>query len=235
MMNIAVIEDDNQELENLIVCIKNFFTKKEISFHIDVFTDPDKLLQNINEIDLVFLDIQISKDTNGIDVGIELRKRNIDVKIIFVTNYTEYLIDGYRANASRYFVKPISQSHFDIEISNVVEDYLQRFAGFTDLRICTHKIYFQNILYIEFCNRRTILHLINGNKIKTIYQLKYWIDTVTAFPFAQSYKSIIVNLNQISGFSKNNIILINNESIPLSKHYKKEFENAYYHNIHRRM
>lgn len=234
-MNIAIIEDDDQELKNLLSCIQNFFTKKEFSYHIVVFTDPGKLLQAINDIDLVFLDIQISENINGIDIGIELRKRNKDIKIIFVTNYTKYLIDGYRANANRYFVKPISQNHFDVEINNVLEDYLQCFAGFIDTRISKHKIYFKDIVYIEFYDRKTILHLINGDKINTLYSLKYWKDKVDSFPFAQPYKSIIVNLNHISGFSKNDIVLVNNEIIPLSKHYKKEFEDAYSHNIHRRM
>lgn len=234
-MKIGIIEDDQKELDNLLNCIHHFFSNKDLSYQIDVYNNPDTLIQDIDEIDLVFLDIQIKHEKNGIDIGIELRKKNKDVKIIFVTNYSQFLIEGYKANANRYFIKPISQEHFDIEISNVIEDYLLNSAGFADYKICKNKIYYQDILYVEFIDRKTILHLLNGKQIPTNYPLKYWLDKLKLFPFSQTYKSIIVNLNHISGFTKKDIMLVNDEIIPVSKHFRKNFEEAYVHNMHKRL
>lgn len=234
-MYIAIIEDDLQELDNLVSCLNNYFLKKEIEYHIVSFSDPEKLIDSVNNFDLVFLDIQLPNNQNGIDIGISIRNKNKDIKIVFVTNYSEYLIDGYKAHAHRYFIKPITQKQFDIEIDNVIQDYLLHFAGFVDSKICNEKIYYHDITYIEFSERKTYLHLINGKIFATPYSLKYWIGKLESFSFSQPYKSIIVNLNQISGFSKNDIILISNETLPISKHFKKEFEEDYLHNIHKRI
>lgn len=234
-MNIAIIEDDFQDLKNLTDCIHNYFSRKKIDYHIENFTNPNKLIPKIDDFDIVFLDIQLPNDQNGIDVGISISKNNKDIKKVFVTNYSEYLIEGYKAHADRYFIKPITQEQFDIEIDNVIEDYLSRFAGFFDDKICNEKIYYQEILYVEFSERKTYLHLITGRTIMTTYSLKYWKDELKALSFSQPYKSIIVNLNQISGFFKKDIVLINNESVPISKHFKKTFEQDYLHNIHKRV
>lgn len=234
-MYIAIIEDNIQELKNLTDCLHNYFMKKEMDYHIESYTNSTQLIHRIDRFDLIFLDIQLPNDKNGVEIGISLRKKNKDVKLIFVTNYSEYLIEGYKAHADRYFIKPITQEQFDIEIDNVIEDYLTRFAGFFDKKICHEKIYYHDILYIEFSERKTLLHFITGKIMITPYSLKYWTDKLKSFSFSQPYKSIIVNLNQISGFYKNDIIMLNNETIPISKHFKKSFEKDYLHNIHKRI
>lgn len=237
VLNIAIIEDDLQELENLKDCLNKYFCKREIIYNVEVFSNPDDLIRCIDKFDLVFLDIQLSSKQNGIEIGISIRKKNRDIKIIFVTNYSEYLIEGYKANADRYFIKPIKQKQFEIEIDNVIEDYLSRFAGFVDYKICNRKLYYQEISYIEFSKRKTYLHLVKGDILETPYSLKYWIEKVKSLSFSQPYKSIIVNLNQISGFSADgkDIILLNDKLLPLSKHFKKSFDQEYLHNIHKRM
>ena len=45
-------------------------------------------------------------------------------------------------------------------------------------------------------------------------------------------QAFLVNFEYISAFKRNEIILINNESIPLSRHYKKEFDQKYNDFLH---
>ena len=86
-----------------------------------------------------------------------------------------------------------------------------------------HRYNWLDILYIEFIDRKSTIHKLDGNTIITNCTLKYWYDKLNEFGFAYPYKAFLVNLEYISAFKKNEIILINNESIPLSRHYKKEF------------
>lgn len=120
-------------------------------------------------------------------------------------------------------------------MESIIKDYLINESGFIDHNISSKKIYYKDIIYIEFTNynRKTVLHMMNGKEIKTNYPLKHWIESLKNLPFCQTYKSFLINLNHVSGVNKNNIIMINEEEIPLSRHYKNDFENANIKNLYR--
>ena len=126
-------------------------------------------------------------------------------------------------------------SFFEIEFASVISDYLFKTAGFTDTSIFPRKIYYHEILFVEFIGRKTLLHLTSGKVIFTNYPLKYWIEKLSDYDFAQSYKSFYVNLRLISNITNNEIIMNNNESIPLSRLYKKDFNDKYIECLRRRL
>ena len=122
---------------------------------------------------------------------------------------------------------------FNEEMENVLGATFQKYMGFYDSKIAPYKIHYDKILYVEFLNRATVLHFLNGVQIKTSYPLKYWIEKLTEYGFAQPYKCYVVNLKYISGISKDerDLFLSNNEKIPLSKFYKKTFIDNYYRSL----
>lgn len=231
-MNILVYEDDENDLSNILECISSFFTKKDIDYSIDIFDLFEQFAHKIKYYDIFFIDIEVHNEC-GIDIGIKIRNLNKDAKLIFVTNYSKYLIDGYKANANRYFLKPLRQEEFDIEMNSVIKDYINEYSGFYDKKICDDKIYYRDILYIDYYNRKTRIHFISGKIISTPKPLIYWINQLNDFCFAQPYRSFLINLKRISGFTKEDIILENEERIPVSRLYRKSFEKQYLESITR--
>lgn len=102
------------------------------------------------------------------------------------------------------------------------------------------KTYFLHFIcnIFAFCaqhyNRHTIIHFVNNIEKKTTYPLKHWIEKLSNKGFGQPYKSFLVNLDYVSGFSSDgkDIIMNNGEKIPLSKNFKKSFTNQYFANLH---
>lgn len=230
-MNILIFENNDDDFNHLTSCIKNYFTKENIDYHIHRCKNKEELLKTIKQYNLLFLDIELDED-NGIDLGMELKKSNHDCRIMITTNYAKYAIDGYKINADRYFIKPINQQEFNIEMSAIVKTYLRNSIGFFDEKISHKKIYIKDILYIEFKERKTELHFVDGDIISTNYSLKYWYQHLKDSGFAYPYKAYLVNMQHILQFTNNNLKLTNNESIPLSRHYKEEFEKAYVIYLH---
>ena len=113
-----------------------------------------------------------------------------------------------------------------------IKKYIKKSLGFYDEKISPYKIFVKDILYIEFLNRKSNVHTIGGNIITTNCTLKYWYDRLNTYGFAYSYKAYLINFEYISAFNKNEIVLINNETIPLSRHYKKEFDQKYNDFLH---
>ena len=233
-MKIIIYEDNVADLQILMEHITTFFAKKDINTKIIICSEEKEIYEKSISADLIFLDIE-GLDANGIDIGIKIREINADAKIIFTSNYSKYLIDGYKAMASRYFLKPIKKEMFEIEFESVVGDYLLNNAGFTDTTIFKGKLYYKNIMYVEFRDRKTYLALTSGKMIETNYPLKYWLEKLSSYFFSQPYKAFIVNLRQISSITSNEVILHNNEKIPLSRSYKKQFEKDHLESIRRRI
>jgi len=230
-MNILVFENNENDFNHLSSCIKHYFIKEAIDYQIHRCKNKNELFQTIKQYDLLFLDIELDED-NGIDLGMELKKNNHDCRIMITTNYAKYAIDGYKINADRYFIKPINQQEFNIEMNAIVKTYLRHSLGFFDEKISHKKIYLKDILYIEFKDRKTDLHFTNGKIISTNYSLKHWYQQLKDTGFAYPYKAYLVNMQHILQFTTNNLKLINNEDIPLSRHYKEEFEKAYEKYLH---
>lgn len=179
------------------------------------------------------MDVEIGEE-NGIDIGKKIREIHSDCKIIITSSYKKYLIEGYKIRAERYFIKPILEKEFFIEMEDVLNHYFYKEYGFVDEKISKRKILVKDILYIEYLDKHTLLHCTNEIVYKAPHPLKYWVDTLSKYDFCQCYKCFVVNLLYVEKMEKNDIVLINGEKIPVSRFYKKGFENAYVERLSRR-
>ena len=220
-----VIYNEKDDFNNLKQNIENFFMRKNVKCNIILVSKTEDLCNEIYDSDIIFLDIKL-KQISSIDIGTMIHHLNHNIILTFITNYSHYKIDGYQAYMDRYLLNPLNQNQFDMELEQLIKDFSFFSGGFlyTEGNI-TKKIYYKDILYIEFISspRKTQLHLENGKIISMNYPLKYWMNELKGLPFCQSYKSILVDLNYVAGFQENDIILTNNEHIPLSRGYKKTF------------
>lgn len=88
-------------------------------------------------------------------------------------------------------------------------------------------------MYIDFFDKNSYLVFDNGKKLKTPYSLYYWEEKLSKEYFARCYKSILVNLNYVDTIVKNDIILVNKQKVPVSRFYRKQFEEKWLENIQR--
>lgn len=234
MINILICDDNELDRKYLSRLVEDFFESLSLSCKIDCLRDFVNINDCFSAYDIIFLDIEL-ESRNGINLANEIRKYNQDIIIIITSNYQKYLVEGYTIEAKRYFLKPINKEIFNMEMKNVINTQFKQHYGFDDPKISRQSIYYKDICHIEFLGRKTILHCINNNEFIAPYPLKYWIERLTEVGFAQSYKSYLVNLLFVTGFSKDekDVILINDEMIPLSRKYKKTFMEQYYRNLRR--
>ena len=233
-MKILIYEDNQDELKVLEDCLREFFAQRHVKCEIHAYQESWRIYYELDDCDVVFLDIE-GMNENGIDVGVRVRSRNKEVRIIFITNYSQYLIQGYKASANRYLLKPINKKEFMMEFESAIHDYLEKYQGFVDLTIYPKKIYYQNVMYIQYEDRKTWIYLNNGRRVPTDYPLKYWIAKLDGMLFAQTYKSSIVNIRYVKSYDRWNVYLKNGQDVPLSRNYKKGLEEMYYENIRRHL
>lgn len=224
MIRCLIIDGNKKDALDTNERVKTYFNKLAIDYSMKITADPNDLLDHPFNYDFVFLEIELNQAKNGIEVGKKIKELNRDIHTIITSAYKEYLVDGYRIDADRYILKPIDQRQFEIDMKGLIERYFKEEAGFYDETICPSKIMIKNILYVDFVDKHSVLVLKNNHKFKTKYPLKYWEEKLVPYGFARSYKSILVNCDYIENISKQDVFLIEDIKLPVSRMY---YRNLY--------
>lgn len=228
MINIAICDDDEDDIKSTNKIVVDFFEYKNLEYKIDLYQSAKELLNNVEKYSMIFLDIELQEE-NGIEVAKEINKKNFNYKLFLVSNFTEYLKDGYRVKADRYFTKPIDYNEFIIDMQEVISDYILNSSFIFDTKIAKQKIYIKDILYVEILARKTYLHTKQGT-FSTPYTLLYWINCLENFNFSQSHKSFLINLQNVEDYNHHDVFISDLKdkiSVPLSRYYKENFIEEY--------
>lgn len=234
MIRNLIIDDNISDANKLYSLLIDFYHSKNIENSIDIASEKEFNKLDLKKVDFLFLDIEL-KDNSGLDIGEKIREKNKNLIIILTSNYPQYLVEGYKIEAKRFFIKPIDVQLFNFEMNKIIRHYFEDSLGFIDNKISPHKIHYNKIIFIEFLDRSTILHFNNGKEIKTNYPLKYWIDFLDEMNFKQSYKCYLVNLKHVSSITKDgkHLYLSDGLKLPISRKYGKIFKDSYYNYLYK--
>ena len=188
-MKVIIYDDSNEEALKLKSALITCFNQLNLESEFSIFNDANLTL-NFEEVDLIFLDIEIGDD-NGISLGHKIRENYPDIPIVITTNYKKYALEGYKIKADRYFLKPIDQKELALELKYLLKDYIINSKYFYDEKLSFEKIYFKDVLYVEVDNRKTIVHIKNKRKLESNKTLKEWMDIFDGYGFA---KFIVLSL-----------------------------------------
>ncbi len=185
-----------------------------------------------NEVDLMFLDIQMPQLT-GIDF---LKTLSKPPAVIFTTAYANYAIEGFELNAIDYLLKPISLERFMKAVNKAIEQIeLQRKdagspAGAEESDFIFVKadkklvrVKFSDIIYIEGLKDYVIIRMDNGRVI-TLQTMKSLESKLPNHIFQRIHRSYIVNVNRINAVVGNMIeVMEKNQAkhLPIGKNYRE--------------
>ncbi|MBR3844894.1 MAG: response regulator transcription factor [Clostridia bacterium] len=123
-MNIAICDDksiDRNAIINQIHLYDSCFVKPKIT----QYNDAEALLQAYSKgarYDVLFLDVEMNQ-TNGIEAGIQIREKQPDISIVFISSYPQYAIPAYDCNPLYFITKPIDPERFYTIFTKVIEKH----------------------------------------------------------------------------------------------------------------
>jgi len=178
-----------------------------------------------NQVDLVFLDIQMEQ-FNGLQF---LESISLRPKIIIVSAYSKYAIHGFEHNVTDYLLKPYSFERFLKAVDKVYSELLAKQPKnymFVKTEYRMERIDFQDILYIK--GMGAYLQIVtHKSKIMTLQSFVQIDKQLPSERFRRVHKSYFIALDKIKSIERN-VIVIDNERIPIGKIYMEEF----YQSIH---
>ena len=221
-----LIDDEPPALKVLVSHISNI-TGLEITAQCKNAIEALDVLQQ-KTIDLIFLDIKMPKI-----LGTEfLKNLSHPPKVIFVTAYREYAVEGYDLDAVDYLVKPVSFERFlkavtkvkrmvDNESNKQTEEYKPNPEAFVYLKVDKNmqKIFVNEIVYIESWKDYVKLFLVNDKHVLVKQSISAMQNLLSEHKFLRVHRSFMVSLNKISGYNGLSVQLDANE-IPIGRLYK---------------
>ncbi|MBO9563006.1 MAG: response regulator transcription factor [Niastella sp.] len=180
-------------------------------------------------VDVIFLDIKMPRI-----IGTEfLKNLSHPPKVIFVTAYREYAVDGFELDAVDYLVKPVSFERFfkaitrlnrlmgqETSITNTSE--VATTAAFVYLKVDRdmRKVIINDILYIESWKDYVKVFFVNGQHLLAKQSISAMENLLSEHKFVRTHRSFMVSLDKISGYNGFAVQLGKTE-IPIGRLYKQ--------------
>ena len=183
-----------------------------------------------NRVDLIFLDIQMP-ELSGLEFAKILPK---ETKIIFTTAFSQYAVDGYKANAVDYLMKPVSYDDFLAGANRALEWFrsVRQSENASDDRFIfvkseykLVKIMFDDILYIEGLKDYVKIYLTDGrDPVMSLMNMKKIEESLPKPEFMRIHRSYIVHMRKIEGIGRFRVV-IGNAILPISDSYKTTIQD----------
>ena len=236
MKRIVIIEDEPFAADHLELLIQRLRPDAEIVIKLPTVRESIEWLQNNQDYDLVFSDIQLG---DGICFDI-FREVEIKVPIIFTTAYDQYALRAFKVNSVDYLLKPIDQNTlaksfekleqlsgisqpspvFSADqlrqlLQSIQPEYKQRFA----VKIGDHikLIPTSGILYFQSQHKITYLFIEKGKKYPVQYTLQELEDLLDPKQFFRINRQIILRDQSIL-----DVVTISNSRLKVKIPFEQE-------------
>jgi DNA-binding LytR/AlgR family response regulator len=184
-------------------------------------------LVNDNDIDIIFLDINMPK-INGIEF---LKTTKLNASIIMTTAYTDYAVEAFGLEVLDYLVKPIAFDRFLKACNKAKEtEGLKKTIQVQPNKANDHffvkcnnqieKIFYDDLMYAEAMLNYVMLYT-NSKKMMVYVTIKSLEEQLPADSFIKVHKSFIVNIHKVKSID-GNILDIGNEKITISQNLREK-------------
>lgn len=227
MLKISIVEDDDATAQTIEFITQKYFEQSGMDIKISRFVDALSFLDHYDlKTDVVMMDIELP-GMNGMEAVKQLRKKDTDVAVIFVTNLAQYAVKGYEVNAFDFIVKPVSYGSFAMKLRRLC----QFLATKRKCEICVSTRHSKVLLkaseikYVEIMRHVVTYHTIRGVFVGS-GTLKSVMALLEGLPFVLCNRCYLVNLQFVTQIIGREVY-VGGDSLLISAPRSKEFITAF--------
>lgn len=226
-MKIAICDDQMAMHTELKKRLENYAKKRNLIMIYNDYTNGFDLISSQNEYDIIFMDYQMA-EIDGLETARQIRKKNTETAIIFLTSFPDIVFDTFEVNAYRFLVKPIDDKKLESALDSFLADNDESNYILIKTDDSNKKININDIIYIEasdkYCNIRT-----NEGTVlfkKTLSEIEKMLPEDKFF---RCHRTYLVGFRHIVSHTSTDILFDNKERALISRvkisPFKKAFTN----------
>ncbi len=219
MIRLAFCDDDPAMLRQLGDLLQSYRQQRGCPLEYTAYQSPLELLASVERgvsYHVILLDVLMPGE-NGMDAARELRARDDNVKLIFLTSSPEYAVQSYTVGAFYYQLKPVRQDDFFHLMDQVLAQCEQQQSKLV-IRTKTGiaAVPAHRLEYCEVVNHTLRLHLTDGQMLEKTGNMD---DLVRCLPagagFLRVHRSYLVNMAYIKNINGKSVTLASGAAVPL--------------------
>lgn len=233
MLQVAVCDDNLDELSHIVQLINSYRLSKHLNCEYAVFPNGFELISVLEKgkrFDIYCMDI-IMPGFSGIDAAKEIRTFDKTAPILFFTSSPEYALESYSVKAINYVLKPITKeklfSTFD-ELLEQIKVNENEDAIIVKSSEGIQKILISNLVFAEVSGRNVLYHLLSGKVVECTESFTTVCNHLLKYGcFIKTHRSYIVNMQYIDTIENNRVTLQNLSSVPVAQGKAREIKQQY--------
>jgi two-component system, LytTR family, response regulator len=245
-----IIDDEELARKNLSMLLEEYCPEIEIIGEAAGKEEAKAKIEGLKP-DVIFLDIRMPSDAEGLDLLNEIK--NKDFFVVFVTAFKDYALQAFNASAVHYVLKPIDVDDLQMAVNKLVsakqifkEDpnnfitYFNSLKNLSDSLINnkkTSQVVISHTKGLKIVEDDTITHLDASGNCTTIYfedktryldtrTMKIYEGILDKNKFFRIHKSHIINLNYLKEFISEDgffVLMKNGVKLPVARNRASEF------------
>ena len=232
MIRIAVCDDEKKYLDESKMLISEYVPLRNIRFSVEQFENPSDLLDRLekgDKYDIYLLDIYMPGLT-GVSIATELRRRNDESPVIFLTSSRDHAVEAFGVGATHYLLKPYAKDDFFAAMDKAMHSTLQDKPKTVLMKTVNgyHNISISKIIYCESANHnQTICFVDEESTSVRISQAELWEKLSHFGQFYLCGKTYIINLEQIEKILSDTVEMTTGQSLTIPRRILPALKNAY--------
>ena len=233
MLQIAVCDDNIDELSNMVQLINLYRTSKDFSCQCLAFSNGVELVSALEKgrrFDIYCLDIMMPGFT-GIEVAKEIRGFDKTAPILFFTSSPEFALESYSVKAINYILKPISKEKLFLAFDEMLEQIKVRKdedAFVVKSNEGIQKILISNLVFAEVIGRNVLYHLRSGKVIECTEAFSSVCDHLLRYGcFIKPHRSYLVNMQYVDTIENHQVTLQTISTVPVAQGKAREIKQQY--------
>lgn len=225
MINIAVCDDSRNDVERLEQAFDGLAC---MDFDYDIYFSADELLNagSSGKYQMYILDIGMPGMT-GLELAKGIRKNDAKALFVFLTSYTEYVMEVFDVITFDYIEKPITPEKLEYVLKKAVSYLgLTRRDFVFQFRKSHFRISCDDILYIEKIGRQAVIHTASGIYKANMNTGELWRQ-LDRRVFTHIHISYIVNLGHIKAVDGDDAVLDSGERLAIARSHKQELREKH--------
>jgi len=229
-MNIAIVDDDEQDIDQISGILSNYASLNLTDIKIDRFTDPGEFLTSYvpYKYTLIFLDIFI-RDVLGTEVAAKIKEADRNALIVFLTTSRDHMPAAFSLHAFDYLVKPAEKDRVFRMMDDITDQVTsdEQCFTFTEKKV-DYSLRYSDIMVVR--SNSHYLQIIDKDLAEFRTRMNFGeAEEMLASDgrFLLINRGMLVNMDYISDFSDGVCMIENSIYLPYNVKKHKELEQSY--------